>query len=1080
MVDDKSSSGAWSGGIVVAGVAAFSALYIGLQHPALVSNRPQEAEYPRSEIVAPENIDARLWQDPFDAVAREIETGDDRIPTSGNKDLTGSPGDIAIAVTLPGAPFPEIAETRRRLRYAVLAAMHFRGFMPEYESHIGYFSSDAPPFNGNARPSNTSGLTVGVGSTGEAADVPAPAPLPQRIPFEQFETAGEAVKSGSALAHTIHAPRVLLLWLDEDFLTFTRRPIASLALLRHVLDDHNYKQFAVLGPENSTMLAAMVREKTSRQGEKSDSSFPIYNFGATAELGKIVDPPDLRHLFSNYNQVVTADDELAQALACELARRDPSLDIEPATTGCGSLQPRGKHRTNHIVLISDWDTVYGSDLVKTVQKALEKSDPVREQRNPALVTISTYLRGLDGRLPSHRGSSQKASSRDQKAPSRDNDEAGQKSATQAGDKRPSVATPENASQFESAEGQSQFDYLRRLASELKARDAEFRQNDGGHIAAIGVLGSDVYDKLLILQALRPEFPNANFFTTDLDALLLRDKRSPYTRNLLVASSYPLQLDPSLRCDIPSFRNTYQTSIFVAAARALNDELGKAFPLEGSTCQMNFAINQAKPEPLLFQIGRTRPQPLPTARLDFSRVDPQNVKLVQVRPADIGLVPAHWSTRLTVFLMPLLLIGCVFISTRVRQDCFAPLGGHDQPSYWRWPGRIVAGLFVLGVLVVWATLTIGWWSAGQRMTENGLGDPISLFEGISIWPTVALRAIGFLLALTLIWYTLRALEVNRKETLGRYHELQPYKTLCTAWSDLRKDKMSRRAAIWALLWFRPLAFDDVNQRDDNVRDEQPLGKIVPEPSGHWRIRCLRALFATGVMYSFVMLWSYVLVEAHYMPARGSFAQSSFWWVSRANFIAALFLTFLVADATLYSRSFIKRLTAMSTIWGQPTILQYQGHFQLLDPRDFRDWIGLQFLAERTRCINKLIYFPFLVLAILIFSRSHFFDDFSMPWSGVIAYSASFCILVGTAVAYRSTAEKARRVAARHLADRIIAAKGRGCDATAEQLQKLLTDTQELREGAFAPWTSQPLVRALLLPLLTYGGTILLHLYGLPEV
>jgi hypothetical protein len=122
MADDKSSSGAWSGGIVVAGVAALSALYVALQPPALVSNRPQEAEYARHEIVAGQDIHARLWQDPFDAVARDIETGGDHIPRPGNELLTGSQHlltgsqeGLAIAVTLPGAPFPEIAETRRRL-----------------------------------------------------------------------------------------------------------------------------------------------------------------------------------------------------------------------------------------------------------------------------------------------------------------------------------------------------------------------------------------------------------------------------------------------------------------------------------------------------------------------------------------------------------------------------------------------------------------------------------------------------------------------------------------------------------------------------------------------------------------------------------------------------------------------------------------------------------------------------------------------------------------------------------------------------------------------------------------------------
>jgi len=49
-----------------------------------------------------------------------------------------------------------------------------------------------------------------------------------------------------------------------------------------------------------------------------------------------------------------------------------------------------------------------------------------------------------------------------------------------------------------------------------------------------------------------------------------------------------------------------------------------------------------------------------------------------------------------------------------------------------------------------------------------------------------------------------------------------------------------------------------------------------------------------------------------------------------------------------------------------------------------------------------------------------------------------------------------------------------------LEKLLAKMQELREGAFARWTSQPVVGAVLLPLITYGGTWLLHLYALPGI
>ena len=77
-----------------------------------------------------------------------------------------------------------------------------------------------------------------------------------------------------------------------------------------------------------------------------------------------------------------------------------------------------------------------------------------------------------------------------------------------------------------AEGQSQFDYLQppgRPASSNWMRSSDATIDDG--IEAVGVLGSDVYDKLLVLQALRPLLPNAWFFTTDLDALAAASERA---------------------------------------------------------------------------------------------------------------------------------------------------------------------------------------------------------------------------------------------------------------------------------------------------------------------------------------------------------------------------------------------------------------------------------------------------------------------------------------------------------------------------------------------------------------------------
>ncbi len=81
------------------------------------------------------------------------------------------------------------------------------------------------------------------------------------------------------------------------------------------------------------------------------------------------------------------------------------------------------------------------------------------------------------------------------------------------------------------------------------------------IQAIGVLGSDVYDKQLILQALRKKFPRAIFFTMDLDARLIHPAQRQWTRNLIVASHFGLQLNPTLQGTIPPFRDNSQTSLF---------------------------------------------------------------------------------------------------------------------------------------------------------------------------------------------------------------------------------------------------------------------------------------------------------------------------------------------------------------------------------------------------------------------------------------------------------------------------------------------------------------------------------------
>ena len=105
-----------------------------------------------------------------------------------------------------------------------------------------------------------------------------------------------------------------------------------------------------------------------------------------------------------------------------------------------------------------------------------------------------YLRGIDGQLTGDQ--------------SKENQPREQGQKTQIG--QDTVA-------IEATEGLNQSDYLRRLAHQIKQDNTRWQREDGAGVRAIGLLGSDIYDKLMILRALRPEFPEAVFFTNNYDA-----------------------------------------------------------------------------------------------------------------------------------------------------------------------------------------------------------------------------------------------------------------------------------------------------------------------------------------------------------------------------------------------------------------------------------------------------------------------------------------------------------------------------------------------------------------------------------
>ena len=193
---------------------------------------------------------------------------------------------------------------------------------------------------------------------------------------------------------------------------------------------------------------------------------------------------------------------------------------------------------------------------------------------------------------------------------------------------------------------------------------------------------------------------------------------------------------------------------------------------------------------------------------------------------------------------------------------------------------------------------------------------------------------------------------------------------------------------------------------------------------------------------------------------------------------LFLTFLVFDATLLCLRFVDVLRKNRTYWPSDTHRVFGEKFELQDLL-LDEWIDLDFLALRTRCISRLIYFPFAIFALMIASRSTAFAEFALSWPIIITQVIGCVIIFGCAMMLCFSAEKARESTKNKLIKGMVAAKAADPSGRKPaQLETLLTLVDGLHEGSFVPLSQQPPIRALLLPLGGLGWTALLDYRILP--
>jgi hypothetical protein len=332
-----------------------------------------------------------------------------------------------LGVMLPGGPYAELSEARRRTRFAVLSGLERQDFIGQTQDHIGCW---AP----------------------EIADNPF---TPREIPFEWFNQKSDKKR------------RILVLWLNEDL--FDQWPLKGISSVLDKLGTTSTVK--IVGPYTSNVLESMIEEappkneappkkakpllrerhapyqmvaaaRTQGEGRSSSSrqrtpafvrvsvaevdpspnninqqssACPIsqrdqkektgwnrldrdlfYSYGATTDESQIPKYPNprkckLRDYFENYGihfqRWIATDRDLAKGIAQELdlrrvqpGKKVSNLAIRPLNKLDYSLIMRSGAAVSetkvldHVALISEWDTIYGRTIAPTMIRAFAEEN----------------------------------------------------------------------------------------------------------------------------------------------------------------------------------------------------------------------------------------------------------------------------------------------------------------------------------------------------------------------------------------------------------------------------------------------------------------------------------------------------------------------------------------------------------------------------------------------------------------------------------------------------------------------------------------------------------------------------------
>ncbi len=382
---------------------------------------------------------------------------------------------------------------------------------------------------------------------------------------------------------------------------------------------------------------------------------------------------------------------------------------------------------------------------------------------------------------------------------------------------------------------------------------------------------------------------------------------------------------------------------------------------------------------------------------------------------------------------------------------------------------------------------------QRAVDQ---EPVALWEGISAWPSIAIRCIIIVLGL---WFLLLMREDSRAniQAVTRRWALTPL--------VLTRNVLVRRLRLWpppttvgwnseSVIAKAALADDGPSYGEtlwpDYVLRGRTYGRTV-------RTLILTALVALLLSPFAPSIWA--IATAASAP-RGEWAR----WLHFASFLASgavvVFVTLAVWDVSNLAQRFIVLLmidlrkpdlpvTLRGNVWRNESLVEAHRRYGLRGAAADA-YLTIRVIADRTRWVTATIYYPFILIVLMVFASASGFDAWPQSWQLFVAFSMPALIAVFAAQSLQSCARRARdrllerlaREVGRSISVDSLASSQSDRDSlrmvpaapasnpttmtlTSDDVKLATTLGNAVRHGALAPYTDNPLLRALLLP---FGG------------